>query len=104
MCQDFSLKLLEIDYSSLKKKKRFLKINSLNKRASSRAVVIISFGELDMTVLIFSWSPLDLSLVQLTNIFMSDSYLPQCSDSTLIAAGQDKAYQLPVVSDVVVRI
>lgn len=103
MCQGFSLKLLEIDYSSLKKKKRFLKINSLNKRASSRAVVI-SFGELDITVLIFRWSPLDLSLVQLTNIFMSDSYLPQCSDSTLIAAGQDKAYQLPVVSDVVARI
>lgn len=103
MCQGFSLKLLEIDYSSLFIFRNLFFFFSLNKRASSRAVVI-SFGELDMTVLIFRWSPLDLSLVQLTNIFMSDSYLPQCSDSTLIAAGQDKAYQLPVVSDVVARI
>lgn len=52
-----------------------------------------------MTVLIFSFSPLDLSLVQLTNIFMSDSYLPRCSDSTFITVGQDKAYQLPEVCD-----
>lgn len=50
-----------------------------------------------MTVLIFRYSLLDLSLVQLTNIFMSDSNLPQCSDLSFITGGQDKAHQLPEV-------
>lgn len=77
-----------------------LKINWLAKRGSSRAV-IIRCGKHDMTVFVFRYYPLDLSLVQLTNIFMSDSNLPQCSDSSFITVGQDKAYLLPEVFDVV---
>lgn len=57
-----------------------------------------------MTVLIFRYSRLDLSLVQLTNIFMSDLNLPRCSDSSFIRVGQDTARQLPHVFDVVATI
>lgn len=75
----------------------------LQKRLSSRAVTI-SCGKHDMTVLIFRYSLLDLSLVQLTNIFMSDSNLPQFSDSSFLTVGQDKAHQLPEVFDIVATI
>lgn len=69
----------------LKKQKKRLKINGLARRVPSR-VVFIGFGKPDMTVLIFIYSLFDLSLVPLTNMFMSDSNLPHRPDSSFRTA------------------
>lgn len=93
----FPVKLLKSDYSAYKKKKK--RINSKNKQSCKKSIFK---GLSSPVVASVTWQSsfldtllLDLSRVQLTNIFMSDSNLPQCSDSSFITVGQEKATSAP---------
>lgn len=85
----------ESEQSCAQKKRIITSKNKLScKKERRSSAVIIGCGKRDMTVFIFRRLLSDLTLVELTNIFLSDSDLSRCPELSFMTAGQDRTFQL----------